>query len=134
MPTLKSINAKADTNFRRTKELVETLKNPPAEEAAPAGFTITCRDGAIIIDGPYDPEKFYRLAVLSDGGNPIQDVNPEWGGWPFVWSAENFPDNPPPPAPLFWTFSEENYISRRWRNRLQYPADYRRRTWEGVSK
>ena len=29
---------------------------PPTEEPAPAEFTITCGDGAIIIDGPYDPE------------------------------------------------------------------------------
>ena len=131
MPTLKSINAKAGTNFRRTTELVEALKPPPKPE--PETFTVTYQDGALIVDGPYNPERFYRLSILSDRGNPIQDLDPAWAGWPFVWSKDTLPDNPPPPAPpLQWQIQEENHISRRWRNRRQYPADYVSTTYEGV--
>ena len=101
------------------------------EEIMPDPFSVTYKDGALIVDGKYDSNKFYRLAVISPNGNPIQDVNPEWAGWPFVWSAANFPGNPPPAPPLTWTLQEENYISRRWRNRSQYPADYVSTTYEG---
>ena len=112
--------------------MADTQTEPVAERT----FTVDYdeEDGALIVDGPYDPEKYYRLSVLSDRGNPIQDVNPDWGGWPFVWSAENFPDNPPPAAPLTWQLQEENYISRRWRNRSQYPEDYESTLWKGEIK
>ena len=138
MPTLKKINAAAGTNFRRTKELVAALQPPappptPPEPAAPPAttFTVTHHDGALFVDGPYNPAMFYRLMILSDNGNPIQDLNPEWAGWPFTWSPNNFPDNPPPAPPLKWQVQEENYISRRWRNRRQYPTDYQSTTYEG---
>ena len=138
MSTVKKFNKETGSAHKRWKQVYEETNEmkqaTPSGQAAPQPFTVNFQGGAIIIDGPYDPDKFYRLAVLSDNGNPIQDINPEWGGWPFVWSAENFPDNPPPTGPLFWTLSEENYISRRWRNRRQYPVDYRRTTWEGVCK
>ena len=99
----------------------------------PNTFSVTYSNGALIVDGPYDSKKFYRLSVISDSGNPIQDVNPEWAGWPFVWSAENFPDNPPPAPPLTWTLQEENYISRRYSPPTsQYPADYVSTTYEGL--
>ena len=103
-------------------------------EHLPDTFTVAYReqDGALIVDGPYNPKLFYRLSIISDQGNPIQDVNPEWGGWPFEWSTRTLPDSPPPPAPpLTWQLQEENYISRRWRNRRQYPADYVSTTYEG---
>ena len=139
MPTLKRINAEAGTKFRRTTELVAALKaqetvvpDTSTEETNPT-FTVEYKDGAIIVDGPYDPDKFYRLSILSDRGNPIQDVNHEWGGWPFEWSRRTLPDNPLPPAPpLKWQLQEENYISRRWRNRSQYPKDYVSVIYEGV--
>ena len=156
MPTLKHINEQVGTSFRRTTELIEALKPPPEPElvelsvsacecgspplpdfpmhevAGPEGFTVTYEDGAIIVDGPYDSKKYYRLTILSDQGNPIQDVHPSWGGWPFEWSARTLPDNPRPPAPPFkWQLQEENYISRRWRNRRQYPSDYVSTMYEG---
>ena len=131
MPTLKHINEQVGTNFRRTTELVEALKPPP--EPDPEGFTVAYEDGAITVDGPYDPDKWYRLFILSDQGNPIQDLNPEWvGGWPFVWSRKTLPDSPSPPSPPFkWQIQEENYLSRRWRNRRQYPSDYVSTMYEG---
>ena len=96
-------------------------------------FTATCKDGAIIVDGPYDPEKWYRIAIISDRGNPIQDVNPEWtGGWPFVWSKETLPDNPEPPAPpLKWQIQEENYLSRSF-SKATLPDDYVSTIYEGA--
>ena len=138
MPTLKEINAEANTNFRRTKELVEVLKElmSQEEEEVTDIFTVTYKDGAIFVCGPYDSSKFYRLSILSDNGNPIQDLNPEWGGWdPFEWSKTNrtLPDNPSPPAPPFkWQIQVENYLSRRWRNRRQYPSDYVSTIYEGI--
>ena len=138
MPTLKKINAAAGTNFRRTKELVAALQPPappptPPEPAPPPEptFTVTHHDGALFIDGPYDAAKFYRIMVLSDNGNPIQDLNPEWAGWPFIWSPNNFPDNPPPPPPFTWAIQVENYLSRQWRSRRQYPADYKETWYKG---
>ena len=106
----------------------------------PETFTVTYRqeDGAIIVDGPYDRKKFYRLLLLGenpdDPRNPIQDLHPDWGGWPFEWSKRTLPDNPPPPPPFQWRIQEENYISRQWRNRSQYPADYVSTTYEGTIK
>ena len=115
------------------EDAVEDHDQQEAEAAVEPTFTVEYRDGALIVDGPYDPTKFYRLAILSEHGNPIQDVNPEWtGGWPFEWSKRTLPDNPAPPAPPFtWQLQEENYISRRWRNRSQYPADYVSTTYKG---
>ena len=114
-------------HFQLDREMMRPKERPKAET-----FTVEYRDGALIVDGPYNPERFYRLAILSDHGNPIQDVHPDWGGWPFEWSKRTLPDNPPPPAPPFtWRLQEENYISRRWRNRRQYPADYVSTIYEG---
>ena len=141
-PSLKSLNAEAGTSYTRWKQVVadltpqestvQDLKDVDAKPEPAPTFTVTYKDGAIIVDGPYDSTKFYRLMILSDQGNPIQDVHPDWGGWPFEWSQEMLPDNPAPPAPPFlWQIQEENYISRRWRNRSQYPADYVSKTYEG---
>ena len=135
MPTLKKLNAAAGTNYLRWKEVYQDIQ--PRGEAMPETFTVTYRqeDGAVIVDGPYDREKYYRLTILSDRGNLIQDVDEQWGGWPFEWSARTLPDNPRPPAPPFtWMLQEESHISRRWRNRSQYPADYVSTTYEGTIK
>ena len=152
MPTLKSINAQANTNFRRTKELVKVLKGLPPPEAqevageaedavrgsgdVPCPFTVEYREGAIFIDGPYDPKKYYRLGILGenpeDPRNPIQDVNHAWGGWPFEWSTRTLPDNPqPPPPPFKWRLQEETHVSRRWRNKRSLPAGYASTIYEG---
>ena len=133
MPTLKKINREAGTNFRRTTELVAALAPPAPPERET--FTVEYRDGALVVDGPMDPAKWYRLMILSPNGNPIQDiVKPIDGGpppWPYVWSAETHPGWPPPAPPLQWTLQEENYLSRRWRNRRQYPGDYVSTVYEG---
>ena len=138
MSTLRQINAATGGKWRRWKQFLadmEKLVEQKQEQKPASPFTVRYDDGAIFIDGPYDSDKFYRLMILSDQGNPIQDVNSEWGGWPFEWSVRTLPDNPQPPHPPFvWQFQEENYISRRWRNKSQYPDDYKSTMYEGVCK
>ena len=123
MSTLKKLNAETGKNYKRWKQVYKDMQTTSVPIPEPV-FTVIYKYGALVIDGPYDPNKFYRLMIISPNGNPIQDINPEWAGWPFIWSPENFPDNPPPALPLTWQLQEENYISRRWRNRRNYPADY----------
>ena len=121
MPLSDDVKQLEERNAELEKENELLRQNEPE----PTGFTVEYRDGAVFVDGPYDPSKSYRLMILSDNGNPIQDLHRDWGGWPFEWSERTLPDNPPcPPPPFKWQLQEENYISRRWRNRSQYPADY----------
>ena len=132
MPTLKKLNAETGSSYSRWKQVYADMKTEEVAAPEPT-FTVVYKDDALIVDGPYDATKYYRLMILSDQGNPIQDVHPDWGGWPFEWSKRTLPDNPPPPAPpLKWQLQEENHISRRWRNRRQYPADYVSTTYEGT--
>ena len=135
MPTLKRINREAGTSYKYVKELVTDIKRFKAfqesEETSPA-FTVEYRNGAIFVDGPYNHDKWYRLFILSDQGNPVQDLNRDWAGWPFEWSKQTLPDSPAPPVPPFkWEIQEENYLSRRYRNRRLLPADYVDTWWKG---